>query len=1156
MAVMKNSEFLDRVLEKAKSIGPEENKSITAERFIVAVIDMVQNIDEIISDAGLCKSLLGDGDFSLVKPREELIRHINSDTGLSFSSILYWQNIIMKARENSVKCDFQMLDANIVLVHIFKQPNNIIKEQFGLEEGTDRYATINRIYESLFLGTKNTDIRSEEDSRKDDTSVAVEDVLKEEKSTGDLIAMIKGMQHDLKQTVFGQDNAINIFSTSFFQANLIPASLKNKKAPSASFLFAGPPGVGKTHLAQEIARVIDDIPFKRFDMSGYSDKEANLLFAGFDKTYKDSKEGEVTGYVRKNPRSVILFDEIEKAHINVIHLFLQLLDSGFVHDRYHKEDVSFKDTIVIMTTNAGRPLYEDSDIKDFSAVSRKVILKALERDINPQTGEPYFPAAICSRFAAGNVVMFNHITAHSLKDIAKKEIQKAADLFNKEKEIKVEIDEDVYSALLFSEGSTADARTIKGRAETFFHSEIYELFRLIVAEKVKADISTLEKIRISVDLHTTPDTIRSMFERTEKTKILVFSDNETVALCKDNMNTCEVMGTQFVKEAVDIIKHEDISFIILDYCCNIKETNENLNIEDINSEGRDFFKVLRDMRCDLPIYFIENSDRALSEEEKDTFTSQGVRDFLDAGQKQGEFLNHVEEILDMTHQQACMDQLAKENKLISFETAQTISEDGKTADIRLFDFEMKVAVDAEDMDNIIGANATPDISFEDVIGAKEAKKELEYFVSYLKNPKKYMGTGVKAPRGVLLHGAPGTGKTMLAKAMAAEAGVTFIATDGNSFLKKYVGEGPKMVHDIFKKARKYAPSILFVDEIDAIAKERRGADGGSGGVEATLTAFLTEMDGFKNDPSKPVFVLAATNFEVEPGSAKSLDSAMMRRFDRRVYIDLPDKNDRIKFLNMRIENTPALKLSKNKLENVAMRSTGMSLAELDSIVELSLRSAIREGSTVVTDEIFDEAFETFNNGETKKWDEAQLERVARHEAGHTLISCLNGDIPSYLTIVARGNHGGYMQHGDNEGKAIYTKDELLSRIRTSLGGRAAEIVYYGEGDGMSTGAGGDLVNATKIAQNIVCSYGMDDEFGLAVADASLNADGNMSTEIRKAVNGILREQMTEAIRLISENKNKIDALVEQLMEKNHLTSDEIVDAIELEPQMSKITEEE
>jgi ATP-dependent Zn protease len=378
---------------------------------------------------------------------------------------------------------------------------------------------------------------------------------------------------------------------------------------------------------------------------------------------------------------------------------------------------------------------------------------------------------------------------------------------------------------------------------------------------------------------------------------------------------------------------------------------------------------------------------------------------------------------------------------------------------------------------------------------------------------------------------------MLAKALAAEAGVAYIATEGNRFLKKYVGEGPEEVHRIFRTARKYAPAVLFIDEIDAIAKERRGGEGAEGS-EATLTALLTEMDGFSKDPSKPVFVLAATNFDVEPGTPKSLDPALTRRFDRHLYIDLPKREDRVAFLRRKREKNAALAVSDDLLDNVAMRSTGMSLAELDSMVEFSLRSAIREGATKVTDEIFEEAFETFNNGETKKWDAAELECTARHEAGHAFLCWHGGETPSYLTVVARGKHGGYMQHANRESKGSYTREELLALIRTSLGGRAAELMYYGREKGVSTGASSDLAHATAIAKSILCTYGMDDAFGLAVISPE-ELQGPLGQAVREGVNRILAAEMEKAIGILTENRERVDRLVAELLNKNHLTGKEI-----------------
>lgn len=1127
MNEIKTSALLAQLIETSKGIGDKRNPPFTAERFFVAIINKInsgdneKDNDELLAVGELVKKFLGD----LNSAKESLMAYICQEKSTSFLDDLYMKKKLREASGLASASNVSEVDAVTLALCITQDPSQAIKSVLK-DDAAEKEAETDT----------DTDVFQE--------SAAVSSVEKKTASESvkadmtSLVADVKRIRAELQNSVFGQDNAINIFATGYFRACMLSMIDKPGKRPRATFLFAGPPGVGKTFLAETVAKALK-LPFMRFDMSEYADKEAYLEFCGSDKVYKNGKAGNVTSFVAENPKCVLLFDEIEKAHLCVIHLFLQMLDAGRLRDNYTDEEVSFSDAIIILTTNAGKQLYEESEDGDLSAVSRKVIVRALQTDINPQTGAPFFPGAICSRFASGNVVMFNHIGAHDLRSIAKKEIERHASNLEKETGIRLQIDERVYTALLFSEGSSADARTIRGRAETFFNDELYELLRLIASDKVKTSIDNVEKIRIGIDLSRAGADISELFASADKAKVLIFADEKTISLCKDKAPSIEFVGAQDVKTAIEAIKSQNIDFVLLDMKCDARTASlAYLNIEDIESPARDFFKFLREQGKGLPVYLLEKHGTILNEEEKISFMRQGVRGVLRITRGNSSFAARLGTIASSLHQQANMVKLARENKLVSFETAQTISKNGKNAEIKLFDFKMSVAVDSEDAKNVLSSVSKPNVRFEDVIGARDAKKELTYSVEYLKNPKKYVGTGVKAPKGVILYGPPGTGKTMLAKAMACEAGVTFIAAEGNQFLKKFVGEGSEKVHELFKTARKYAPSILFIDEIDAIAKERKGGANASSNGEETLTAFLTEMDGFVNDPSSPVFVLAATNFDVKPGGDKSLDPALMCRFDRRVYVDLPNKEDRIRFLKMKIEKNHALDISERQIDNIAMRATGMSLAELDSVIELALRSAIREDSTVVTDAILEEAFETFNGGEAKKWDASQLERVARHESGHAFLCWLSGETPSYLTIVARGNHGGYMQHAEQEGKAIYTKNELLARIRTSLGGRAAEIAYYGERDGISTGASGDLVSATNIARQIVCAYGMDDEFGLAVVNAA-----QMSNEVRASVNRILKEQMSEAVRLISENKDKVDSLVEELMAKNHLNSAEIEHAI-------------
>lgn len=1149
MYEIKYSELLSQLLEDAKRVGEVRNPPVTAERFVVAAIDKILNCEEkkpgvelMLLSSFMRKCFL---DMSMTK--KAMLQYISEKNNASFIDALYMKKILQAAQERAAKAGSEKITALILMMSIVKEPSNAIKPLLTVrEEKPEDAVAPENTEENTQQSSEPTlaELMEQARSRAEEIPLRQEERIKNyenavKEDMAQLIDDVKRIRNELQGVIFGQDNAINVFTTGYFQASLLSMIDKNRKRPRATFLFAGPPGVGKTFLAEKAAEALR-LPFKRFDMSEYADKEASIEFCGSDKVYKNGKVGNVTSFVADNPKCVVLFDEIEKANIRVIHLFLQMLDAGRLRDNYTDEEVSFKDAIIILTTNAGRQLYEESENGNLSSVPRKVVIQALQKDVNPESGAPFFPGAICSRFASGNVVMFNHMGANNLRTIAKKEIQRHADNLEMETGIKIQIDDRVYTALLFAEGSAADARTIRSRAETFFNDELYELLRLVASDKVKSSIKTLEKIRVNVDLTRAGKEVSTLFASAEQTKVLVFANAKTAALCKSKAPGFDMIPVQKAQDAIDAVKTQSVDFVLLDMKCGAPAASlSNLNLEDVQSPARDFFKFLKEQRPDLPVYLIEDRKAVLDEEEKVSFLRQGVRGSLVVSQSKDGFAKQLELIAEGLYQQASMAKLAKANKLVAFETAQTISKSGKTATIKLFDFDLGTAVDAEDAKNVLSAVSTPNVRFDAVIGAEDAKKELKYFVDYLKDPKKYAGTGVKAPKGVIMYGPPGTGKTMLAKAMASEAGVTFIAAEGNEFLKRYVGEGAARVHELFKTARKYAPSILFIDEIDAIAKERKGGSNSGANGEETLTAFLTEMDGFVSDPSKPVFVLAATNFDVEPGTDKSLDPALMRRFDRRVHIDLPDKADRICFLKMKIQQNKALTISDDTVENLAIRSTGMSLAELDSVVELALRSAIREGSTTVNDAILEEAFETFNSGEKKSWDPAQLERVARHEAGHAFLCWQGGETPSYLTVVARGNHGGYMQHADQEGKAIFTKDELLNRIRTSLGGRAAEIVYYGQRDGISTGASGDLVSATNMAQKILCSYGMDDTFGLAVVAGAVAANGTMSMEVREGINRILTEQMDEAIRLISENKDKLDALVQTLLEKNHMNGKQI-----------------
>ena len=440
------------------------------------------------------------------------------------------------------------------------------------------------------------------------------------------------------------------------------------------------------------------------------------------------------------------------------------------------------------------------------------------------------------------------------------------------------------------------------------------------------------------------------------------------------------------------------------------------------------------------------------------------------------------------------------------------------------------------------------IKFDDVAGEEEAKENLAEIVEYLHDPAKYKEIGANMPKGVLLVGPPGTGKTMLAKAVAGEANVPFFSMSGSEFVEMFVGMGASKVRDLFRQAKEKAPCIVFIDEIDAIGKKRQGNMSGNDEREQTLNQLLTEMDGFEGNNG--VIILAATN------QPDSLDPALTRpgRFDRRVPVELPDLKGREEILKVHAKK---IRLAEEvDFNKIARMASGASGAELANIVNEAALRAVRNGRKFVTQSDLEESIEVVIAGYQKKnaiLTDHEKHIVAYHEIGHALVAAMQTHSAPVqkITIVPRTSGAlGYTMQVEEGNHYLMSKEEIENKIATLTGGRAAEKLVFGS---ITTGASNDIEQATKLARAMITRYGMSDEFDMVAletvtnqylgGDTSLACSADTQREIDREVVELVKKQHEKAEKILSDNREKLDELAKYLYEKETITGEEFMNIL-------------
>jgi ATP-dependent metalloprotease FtsH len=1028
-------------------------------------------------------------------------------------------------------------------------------------------------------------------------------------SLGDLVGRLRGLRTELLSKVFGQDHAAQAFVEGLYNAQVTAVADKQRKRPEGIFVFAGPPGVGKTFMSELCAACLER-PFRRFDMTGFTDHQSHNDLVGFAESYKGAQPGQLTGFVDSNPNAILLFDEIEKAHMNTMQLFYQVLDAGRLEDKFMKKDVSFRDTLIIFTTNAGRSLYDDPNRMGIGVANatwhKRTILSALENESNPSDGRPAFPPAICSRLGQGYAIMFNHLGINELEKIVNVEMRRVEGLLERQYFKAFRHDERLPISLVFREGARVDARQLRAEAEKFVKAQLFRFFSLYTHDRIGEVLEDFDTAVYSVERTEGPESraVEELFQPTNRPKILLAADNAFMELCRKQIKDIDLVLVSSPLEAMEKLAVEDVDYVLLDLWLGAAACTEAGRADYMALEagelrqGREMLKLLHERFPLIPVYLLslmQRGEEARSANERKNAdqnagicsatiildgghgeTSEAVFDdekqrrpiddelFLacvQAGGARGlvstdfgigkgpshrgsarEFTKSLEAIHHRLYREKKARILAKERKVLSFDTVSELDRDRRTLNIRLCNFRLSRALDASDAGELVEDISRPATRFADVLGATEAKKSMQFIVDWLRNPKKYHALGLRPPKGVLMAGSPGTGKTMLARALAGESDCAFMEKSATSFVTKWQGSGPQNVRDLFARARRYAPAIVFIDEIDAIGKARTGSTN-TRAEEETLNALLTEMDGFSvsGNETAPVIVLAATNL------VEHLDEALTRRFDRTIDVDKPDREARLTYLKKAMGARRGAHVSEQTLERLAGQTAGMTIANLERVIQEAGVMAAQTGVSI-TDEMLEEAFEKARMGVSKEAPDAKtLERIARHEAGHTMIAWLGGNLPVQVTIVGRGGAGGFMEREADEKRIIYTKPEIEQLIRESMGGRAAELLYYGDEDGLSTGVGSDLSHASRWAARMVQEFGMDNVVGqLAVSDITGNraGDGPLSAQVAQQVRHIVDEQLKQAVTILQKNRSTLDALIAKLLKKNRLTREEMKEILD------------
>jgi len=940
----------------------------------------------------------------------------------------------------------------------------------------------------------------------------------------------------LSESVKGQDSAIDGVCDAYAQS-----VLRKSSGPRGIFTLLGAPGTGKTFLAETFAKSLPTIEGEnyqilKFSMEQFNHSRANGSLFGTGSFYTEAALGQLTDPVRNVPKTIIIFDEIEKAHPEVIQSLLGVLDRGIGKDVTSLKEADFSQAFVFFTTNLGQQVLENrrNSGQVLGTLDAQSVAGLLQNsEDNPRGLSPEF----LSRLGKGKFLVFEELPASSLIEIYTNAWNASIS------DSQVETSVPVCSTELATVHLLSHLPSLSARAAASAPEQDLVEYMDRTLEELDASGGVHGSEPATAKIEGVQELLTGLFNEHDLDSplsiLLIDDDTKTESLLEDELVSVQIRVASHSSRASDLLGDARPDLILLDLVIS-GEPNEGSNA------NKAALQQAIDLRTQFPgvpmLIFglnLENSaeNRRLFHLAKGF---QGVTGALPYRSDKTEgFVRWVRNHLALLRCARLVNELRRSQKRLRFSWKGQVENDQLVMWPDLTRLEK--AVSPKDVGGVAGLGQVPDERLSDVVGNERAVKKIFHAVGWLSKPKEIGKFGISPPSGYLLEGPPGTGKTFLAKAVAGECGLPFFSVNGADFVQKYYGESGRLVRELFAKARQYAPSIIFIDEIDAFAmsrdKEQRPEVSG-------INALLSEMDGF-DSRKHPVLVLAATNYR------SRLDPALLRagRFDEVIVCDLPNKSARLEMIRRGYEKV-GLDASTEEVESLAMRTQGSSAADIDSLIREAIYHAVSESREPTAQDIEEACSRVVYGSIRTDLKLAQDEKwsTACHEAGHALATHLIMPYKKldYLSIQPRTDSLGfvsYREDSDNpRGAMSMTAKELKAHLIVFLAGREAERILLGP-EQMSTGATSDISRANELAYHAITECGLDEELGPVTVNVAGPVSGKLSGLVTERLRHWLAEAEEQCSELLNRHREPLTAVAEFLNEHESMEGSEFLELV-------------